>query len=1209
MSFPNEVDLNANLASEYQSKTDKEHVLFRPNTYIGSITNTVDNMWVYDDATNKIVLKQIQFVPALYKLFDECIVNSRDHIVRMQELKNADNAHNKQVTYIKVDITPDGSICIENDGNGVAVAMHPEHKMWIPQMVFANLRSSTNYNDNENRTTGGTNGFGVKLVFIWSTYGQIETVDHLRGLKYVQTYRNNLDVIEAPIVTKIPKTTKPYTKVIFKPDYARLKVDGINADLLSLIKKRVYDIAAISDKKVKVYFNSTQIQINNFQQYIDLYIGGKSEENGCRIYDNPSERWEFALCVSPIDTYTQMSFVNGIATYKGGKHVDYILNQVVSKVIDIIERKKKIKVSFSSIKEQLMVFLRCDINKPEFKSQVKEEMTTSISEFGSTCIISDEFAEKVVSKLNVMETACSITELKTLKTAKRQTDGVKVKTIFIAGLVDAISAGTSKSKDCTLILCEGDSAKGGIISGLTSADREYIGIYPLKGKVRNVRDVEISNIIKNEEISDIIKILGLSLGESYPTMLDVHARLRYSKVVVMTDQDKDGSHIKGLIINLFHYLFPSLTKLEGFISFMNTPIYRATKNSSELLFYNDGDYTKWQESITPKEFNSWTIKYFKGLGTSQASDFKKYFQNRRFIEFQYTNTTDNVIDMIFKKKRANERKDWLAEYNRQSYLDTNEKKVTYDDFFHKEMRHFSIYDCERSLPHFMDGLKTSLRKILFCAFKRNLTSEIKVAQMIGYVSEHSSYHHGETSLVGGIVTMAQNFVGTNNINVLMPNGNFGDRNLGPKSHASERYIFTMLTPITRYIYRKEDDPILNYLSDDGQSIEPEYYIPIVPMILVNGSSGIGTGYSCETNCYQLTEIMKYLNVRLRLPRGSQMDNSMFKWVPYYEGFKGDIITLDEGARYLFKGKYRVVNRDQIVIYELPVGTWTEPFVNNIKQVLLDELNAEAEYKKSLKKVDTKTPAATPSKKRKTPEKAESQPAQPERYIKDIRDRSTDTDVIVEIDFYPGAIEKLTSQTSEPHINGLEKLLNLYSKQSNSNIHMFDENFCIHKYNNISEILDAYYPIRLMAYQKRKQYMVSQYEAQLLRCNNKARFITLILNDEIDLRRKKSQEVTQMLRGLQFDQIDDSYEYLTGMKMDSVTTEKVDSILKEKHDCELLLKTLVGTSLEQLWINDLEELQVQYDLYIRNRYQYLVDASNVATKTAKPAIKKVVVSKK
>jgi DNA topoisomerase-2 len=344
----NSVTVSTDLAKQYQRKTDKQHILDNPDTYIGSVENVDAQLWVYDDASNRIVLREVEYVPGLYKLFDEGIVNCRDHVIRMI---HSNNLEKKFVTYIETQVSDDGTITMTNDGNGIDIAKHPEYDVWIPEMVFGQLRTSTNYDKTEKRIVGGKNGFGFKLVLIWSLYGRVETVDHVRGLKYVQEYHNNLDTISPPIITKVPKTSKPYTKVTFKPDYRRLGVQGLTADMLALLKKRVYDIGAVTDhsiKKIKVMYNDVQIPVKNFQQYIDLYIGAKDDAK--RVYEAPDERWEYAVAMSPTHEFHQVSFVNGICTFKGGKHVDYIAGQIIKKLCDYIEKKKKIKVNPSAVK-------------------------------------------------------------------------------------------------------------------------------------------------------------------------------------------------------------------------------------------------------------------------------------------------------------------------------------------------------------------------------------------------------------------------------------------------------------------------------------------------------------------------------------------------------------------------------------------------------------------------------------------------------------------------------------------------------------------------------------------------------------------------------------------------------------------------------------------------------------------------------------------
>ena len=1030
-----------NLANKYQQKTDKQHILDNPDTYIGSVEEVDSDLWILNENGEKIIEKNIKYIPGLFKLFDEGIVNCRDHVVRMQQSIANGQDNCIPVSNIEITIQEDGTIIMLNDGNGIDVAEHPEHKIWIPEMIFGHLRTSTNYDKTEKKIVGGKNGFGFKLVLIWSTSGSIETVDHIRGLKYIQEFKNNLDEICKPSITKCKN--KPYTKITFKPDYKRLGIDGLSIDIISLLKKRVYDVAAVTDKNLKVKYNSNLIPVKNFQQYIDMYIGDKNISP--RVYEDNGIRWEYAVALTPTNEFVQISFVNGIHTAKGGKHVEYILNQITRKLVEFIEKKKKVKVNPNSIKEQLILFLRCDIENPAFDSQTKDFMNTPSSKFGSKCDVSDKFIEKV-AKMGVMDAAVQLTEVKENKAAKK-TDGTKTKSIRgIPKLTDANWAGTDKSKECLIIFCEGDSAKAGIISGLSSDDRNIIGVYPMKGKILNVRGEAVKKISENKEIAEIKKILGLETGKQYVTIEDVYKNLRYGKILFMTDQDLDGSHIKGLGINLFQSEWPSLSEIPGFIGFMNTPILKAKKGNTELNFYNDGEFEEWKAN---NDINGWKIKYYKGLGTSTGKEFREYFEKKKIVGFEHSEKSNDAIDMVFNKKRADDRKEWLKYYDRNAYLDTNKTNVSYEEFINRELIHFSKYDCDRSIPNLMDGLKISLRKILFSAFKKNLNTEIKVAQFSGYVSEHSGYHHGEASLNGAIVGMAQNFVGSNNINLLLPNGQFGTRLQGGKDSASERYIFTQLNKLTRTIFPAADDNVLKYLNDDGILVEPVFYAPIIPMILINGSKGIGTGFSTDIMCYDPLQIIQYLKNKL------QNIDDVIQFNPYYEGFKGTITKIND-EKFLIKGLYEKITNDKIKVTELPVGFWTEDF-----KELLEEL-----IEPSAGKDGKKLPSI----------------------IKDYDDMSKDTNVEFTITFMKGKLEELESSKADYDCNGLEKILKLYTTNTTTNMHLFNAEDTLQKYNNIPDIINAYYDVRLNLYQQRKIYMINALEKELLTLTNKAKYI-------------------------------------------------------------------------------------------------------------------------
>ena len=1151
------------LATKYQQKTDKQHILDNPDTYIGSVENVDSFMWILKDSCDKIVEKNINYVPALFKLFDEGIVNCRDHVIRMQQALTDNVPNTIPVSYIDISIQEDGTITMINDGNGIDIALHPEYNIWIPELIFGHLRTSTNYDKTEKKIVGGKNGFGFKLVLIWSTYGYIETVDHVRGLKYTQEFKNNLDEIGKPSITKCK--TRPYTKIVFKPDYARLGLGASNLtpDTIALLRKRVFDVAAITDKSIKVKYNSIPIPVKNFQQYVDMYIGEKDDVK--RVYEEAGPRWEYAVSLSPTHEFIQVSFVNGIHTAKGGKHVEYILNQITRKLVAYIEKKKKVVVNANSIKEQLILFLRCDIENPSFDSQTKDFMNTPSAKFGSTSTVSDKFIDKL-AKMGVMDAACALTEVKENKAAKK-TDGTKTKSIRgIPKLIDANWAGTEKSAQCIIIFCEGDSAKAGIVSGLSSEDRNTIGVYPMKGKILNVRGEQVKRIAENKEIAEIKKILGLETGKEYKTTQDVSKSLRYGRVLFMTDQDLDGSHIKGLCINLFQSEWSSLSQIPGFIGFMNTPILKARKGAQELIFYSEGEYQTWKEDNDSK---GWKIKYYKGLGTSTSKEFKEYFAQKKLVGFEHSGQiSDDAIDMVFNKKRADDRKEWLGGYNRESYLDTTKELVPYEEFINKELIHFSKYDCDRSIPNLMDGLKISLRKILFSAFKKNLNTEIKVAQFSGYVSEHSGYHHGEASLNGAIVHMAQNFVGSNNINLLMPNGQFGTRLQGGKDSASERYIFTQLNKLTRIIFPDADDKILKYLNDDGLPVEPLYYAPIIPMILVNGTKGIGTGFSTDIMCYNPMEIIQYLRQKLA---SSDTPPSLQEFMPYYEGFSGAISKISDN-KFLIKGKYEKVGPDKIRIVELPIGTWLDDYKEYLEQLT--------------ESVDKAGKKITP-------------------VIKDYDDMSSDTIIDFIITLQKGLVDELESTVSDNGCNGLEKMFKLFTTNTTTNMHLFDAEDKLKKYENVCEIIDDYFDTRIQMYQVRKNYLIMAITEELVLLSNKVKYIKEVLEGTVDLRRKKKDEVSTMLleKGYSVIDEDSDFKYLTKLPMDSVSEENVEKLEKDHQNKMADLDEVKATTIQQMWLKELVVLETEYLHYkeIRSR------GSSPTKKTAK-VLTKVMVKK-
>jgi DNA topoisomerase II len=514
----------------YQSMEHKEHILNVPDTYIGSVEpSSIEDVWVCN-SDDVFVQKDVEISPGFYNIFNEILTNSSDQCLRTREYAKKDKTV-QITTVIKITIDEEtGIISILNDGDGIPVFEHPEKKIMIPELIFGQLLTSSNYDKTKKKTWGGKNGYGSKVCNIYSTMFEVETVDHRRGKKFKQVWRNNMSEPE-----KKAKVTdckgKAYTKITFLPEYSRFGMpDGLKGDVIDLIRKRAYDIAGCSPRDVGVYFNGVKLEVKDFPQYVEKYIGKQKDVK--RVYEKPNEFWEVVACASPDGNHRQVSLVNGICTINGGKHVDYITNKICKDLVAKVNGKAKTGgIKPNHVKNNLWVFINSLIVNPSFSSQTKEALTTPVANFGSKCELSDDFIKKL-AKTEIADRAKLMKSFHD-KSGLSKTDGKKTKSIRgIPKLDDANWAGTAKSHECTLILTEGDSAKALVISGLSVVGRDKYGVFPLRGKLLNVREASDKQITGNAEIQNIKKILGLQQGTK--SIKD----LRYGKVLILTDQDE-----------------------------------------------------------------------------------------------------------------------------------------------------------------------------------------------------------------------------------------------------------------------------------------------------------------------------------------------------------------------------------------------------------------------------------------------------------------------------------------------------------------------------------------------------------------------------------------------------------------------------------------------------------------------------------------------
>jgi DNA topoisomerase-2 len=1070
---------------QYVKLSHVDHILKRSDMYTGSTSMAQARDVVLDDS-NRLVETDLEYYPALVKIFDEVLVNALDHSIR-----------DPTMTKIVVTLT-DTSFSVENDGTSVPIRMHDEEEVWIPELIFGHLLTSTNYDDTEDRVVGGRNGLGAKLTNVFSTSFRIDIAD---GNKvYAQEFRNNMKTILPPKI-RSTKSTKTYTKITSSPDFSLFDdVTRIDNDTMRMMTRRVYDIAAMS--RVKVKLNTEWIKIKSLQTYASM--GTDSS-----VVMHTSDRWNMAFTVSP---GVSLSFVNGVYTSSGGTHVEYIMNQVVQYVRKVAGKKLKAVITTSMVRDSMCMILDCRIVNPEFTNQQKDTLATPPKKFGSTCSIPETVLKRLVSpSFGLVERIEAMVDKKQDKDLKR-TDGKMVRRLNIPKLDDANWAGTPKSDQCVLILTEGDSAKALAIAGLSVVGRNQYGVFPLRGKLLNVREASKRQIAENAEIQNIKKILGLEHGKQYTSTKD----LRYGSIMIMTDADVDGSHIKGLVLNFFDSEFPGLLNVPGFMLEFVTPVIRAKKGSTVMTFFTQAEYDAWASTTST---TGWSIKYYKGLGTSSSSEAREYFKNiaRHRIEFTNDEQRQDSFSLAFSKKRADDRKTWIGEYTGEG-IDHDVDTIQYSEFVHKELVLFSRADVIRSIPNVMDGLKPGQRKVLFAAFKRNLTSDVKVAQFAGYVAEHSAYHHGEMSLASTIIGMAQEYTGSNNMNMLVPSGQFGTRIMGGHDAASSRYIYTRLHPATRNVYMADDDPIVKNIVEEGQTIEPEWYVPVIPMLLVNGASGIGTGWSTQIPSYNPDDIIH--NIRLFLESKPMMD-----MVPWYRGFNGEITATSNGFE--THGRFRIEGT-HIIVTELPVGRWT---------------HSAKEYFLSLQEAGNPTGIR----------------------IRNVTDNSTDTEVHFDLE-----LSREDMKVAEKR--GIETIFKLSTKVSTTNMVAFDASGRIVRFTTPLDIIREYARVRLQFYDDRKAHLLRSMRDDMETVHAKIQFIDAVMSERLDIFKVPKNDLIDRMRSMNLPDIHGSYEPLLRMHIQTFTKEHVENLQHTYDSLEQRITALESTTSKDMWISDIENLQ-------------------------------------
>lgn len=1148
--------LSANV-DDYNKMEGLEHVLKRPDTWIGSCVKEVHTEYVCDttdDLDFSISAHEVHYADGLLRIFVEQISNVIDNCVRSRKAGLPTKEINITINRATHEIT------IRNDGLAIPVELHPKTKGYVHSMIFGELFSGSNYDDTQERETSGRNGIGGKATNVFSKKFTVKGCDGKKS--FTQTWTNNLSSATKPVVTIC--TSKPFTEISYIADLARFQETEYTDDIIRVYKKYIVEMAMLTG--VNVVYNDIPIQVKTLLAYSELFPktpafwdgedADEATEEGAR--ESHSETQELRLhvrepnyevVITPSSQYEVISYANGIYTRDGGVHVDAIIEAFFRPIQEkLVKKDDKSSLTIREIKNCFRVFLHVTVPNPAFEGQSKHTLKNPAPTIEVKKTVLNAFLRWPI--VAYLKNLLMMKDTKSIQKLERKARGGFVN---IPDLIPADDEG-KKNSFCTLILVEGKSASSYPKYGIASVGVEgklgfkTTGLYPLRGKLLNCK-TSPEKIAKNKVIGDIIKILNLRIDADYTKDSDFNS-LRYKRIKILTDADQDGTHISCLIMNAFGTLYPTLFRRPTpFITSMQTPIARVGRGKNPKWFYSERQFHEYMESLTPTQKKATTVKYFKGLGSLSDNHVKDTFE-KKTIEFVAGNEDDitdssktlHALDMAFRQDSADRRKTWIEKHDpKKTCIDWKNPdqiervRVCMGDYISTELVRFSLYSCERALPNIMDGLKPSQRKLLYSALSTNLKESIRTSQVVSVALGKTCYHHGENSMVDTLVGMAQAFIGSNNIPLFTRDGMFGTRFSGGKDVAQARYISTCLENIARKIFVPDDDNYLKYLEDDGVSIEPEWYAPIVPMVLINGCTGIGTGWSVKIPNHNPLDVVRAIRTWLELdgkvfeeePDGS-LSCLLPEMQPWYRGWTGVMTPLDStSTKYSCSGVVTRIAPHKVRVTELPINVCTEDFIDRLKSLQEDGKIIEFSKEKC-------NPVA--------------------------------------VDITITESEKFTCDL---------KTLKLTSSISRTNMVLFSPDGKITKYSSIEHILDEYAKVRLALYVKRKEKALIALRQELTKAENKMKFIQGVLDGVITLfKDKQACEESIVLSQMDSCGITDK-EGLMDTPAKMFTATHCKKLLEAINTLRDRITTLENTPPKQIWLNELVEFEKAYAVFLRN----------------------------
>jgi DNA topoisomerase-2 len=1158
------------MAQQYQWLSAREHVLKRTSMYAGSTIPGPHATHVIDMVEGRAVRRDVEvhLSAALLKVADEVIVNACDNKVRCPEQK-----------YIKTLFGKDGVFEVSNDGKTIPITLWPGTSRYTVEILFGEMMSGENFNDEAGRTGGGLHGVGVKIAAILAEWFEVSCVnleenqlfhscsDNRKGLLsqkadestlaageepvlkkdglsfyrvdastgrcteatlirkggvlyrnsgpivYHQRFENNLATTHPPELAKpTAKDTKSSTLVRWKVDLGRLGMSApIDDDVLAVLRTRVYDVAACIGDKLVVSVDGTRLPIKGLKDFSnvmgDALIGRELLDEGRKM----------EVCFVRADTTEAcvVGFVNGVRC-STGTHIELVWRKVCESLSDVLAKKMKrtVVVKKEQLKEHISIVLNLTIVNPTFGSQTKEKLITPANSMGLQDFCLSGATMRALEKYGVVDILKTAQDALDAKSVQKSIKSDKGRMHSIPKYEKALKL--SSKEACSLYLTEGDSAKALAVAGFSIVGRDHNGVFPLRGKLVNVQGMSAKKALEHKEIKHMTQILGLDPHTNYTRELAL--QLPYRHLVIFTDQDTDGAHIMGLVLNWIRTFYPSLLQaLPDFVHRFATPIIRARVGGETRAFFSQPEYEEWLGDRKPT-----AVKYYKGLGTSTGDDAKKYFSNIDDHRFpvRYSGEPCNVaVDTMFASGMTDERKRILKLADPNAYIQYGTDDITFNAVCMKELVQHGLADNRRSIASSIDGLKPSQRKILHVILSRP-SGECKVAQLAAAVAEKTAYHHGEKSLVQTMVAMAQPWMGACNIALLKPNGMFGSRHDVRTEHSAERYIFTERHSIAQALFPYADADVLQYNEDDGHTVEPTFFVPIVPFVLINGTEGIGTGWKSNVPAFAPSDVIANVYKLVADPRAALTD-----MVPSYTGFKGGV-TLDEKGDWVFTGTYTIESPTILRITELPPKTWTSPYIEGIREHLIGDSD--------------------------------------KCIVSSIEDHSLDSNVNIVI--------KMKNGSTALKDRDIVKDFKLSSRLQMSQLNLFDEDEHLNHFVSIEEIIRRHATARRELYASRIRSQIASLTHDEQIAVNKARFVREVSANIVNPSGMTKAALEATLTAANYYKVDGGFKYLRSVDLFSLTTDLSAVLEAEAKKISDALRALKAMTPETVWVSELKLLE-------------------------------------